>query len=123
QLTSTLKQFTKVYTFVAPTVVFARPYWRLGFVATGAIDFTVRIAGSQLEKGSAPTSTIITTNAGTITRAADVLTVPIQGGVYQFEATLTGAANSTWTDAVNPTVGYTVPTSPSPRRSLAAPAI
>jgi hypothetical protein len=78
-LTSTSQRFSFPDTSIddadgSGTIESIRP--RLQFTWTsGAVDFTVRIYGPQMELGSTPSS-YIPTSGSTVTRAAETLTIP-----------------------------------------------
>ena len=78
-LTSTSQRFSFPDTSIddadgSGTIESIRP--RLQFTWTsGAVDFTVRIYGPQMELGSTPSSYIPTSNSA-VTRAAETLTIP-----------------------------------------------
>ena len=88
-LTSTLSDNLMIHTTPALTAS-SDPLVYKGYVSSGVVvDFTIRIALTQLEQGSFPTSYIPTAGA-TATRAADIATVPVstfdfnplQGTIY-----------------------------------------
>lgn len=66
---------TALRTLTAAATAYVWPYIIVTFSNNTAIDVTYRIAGLQMEKGSAPTSYIPTTSAA-VTRSADTLTIP-----------------------------------------------
>ncbi|GLI25656.1 hypothetical protein XFLAVUS301_53300 [Xanthobacter flavus] len=75
-----------------------RPRLRFS-AASGAFDVTLRIGGPQLEQGAFPTS-YIPTSGSTVTRQADVFTLPTSTGWYN------GNAGTLAVEAITPASYY-----------------
>ena len=86
-LTSTLSDNLMIHTTPALTAS-SDPLVYKGYVSSGVVvDFTIRIALTQLEQGSFPTSYIPTAGA-TATRAADIATLAIGDWFNSVEGTI-----------------------------------
>jgi predicted phage tail protein len=77
-MTGTLARFSSTGTASNASVAFAANSLIAGFVDSSAVDFTIRIGLPTLNQGQL-TSPIQTTNSGAVTRAGDVLSVPVSG--------------------------------------------
>ena len=88
-MAGTLARFSSTFTATSASTAFVTNGLVPNFVDNSAVDFTIRIGLPMLNQGQL-TSPIQTTDAGTVTRAADVLSVPVSGI----------AAGGDWTIAV-----------------------
>ncbi|WP_224702728.1 phage head spike fiber domain-containing protein [Devosia aquimaris] len=93
-LTATPQRFSETQTLVQPGTAYVRPVIEIAYGNAANIAMTLRVAGGQMELGSAATSPILT-NGSALTRAEDimVLTHPLSS----FDATAvldTGATAS-----------------------------
>jgi hypothetical protein len=110
-------------TLIDPTVNVLRAsiffYQPFGFSLP--IDFTIRVSGLTNALSNQLTSLILTsTNLGTVgvTRATDVLTIPIPSGLYIATVERLNGTQVYYNNPVAPGAGFVVPTSGSPLRKV-----
>jgi hypothetical protein len=114
---------TLTATLIDPTVNVLRAsiffYQPFGFSLP--IDFTIRVSGLTNALSNQLTSLILTsTNLGTVgvTRATDVLTIPIPSGLYIATVERLNGTQVYYNNPVAPGAGFVVPTSGSPLRKV-----
>ena len=116
QPSSSWQRATGSFTLSDATVASIIPIITINVTIGAIIDFTVRVGLPQLEQGSGASSPIKTTSAA-VTRAADVLTMTLPNGTYNFDITnLSGVTNVT--NEVVSGETYAVPTSLSPLQTI-----
>ncbi len=113
---SSWQRATGSFTLSDATVASIVPIITISVTIGAIIDVTFRIGLPQLELGNGASSPIKTTSAA-VTRAADVLTMTLPNGTYNFDITrLSGVTNVT--NEVVSGETYAVPTSLSPLQTI-----
>jgi hypothetical protein len=103
-------------TFGDAAAAFATNSLRVSYTSALPIDLTLRIGLPQLVQAAAPTSPIVTTTVA-VTRAADVLTLPVANGTYSVDVT-TDVGTTTLLNQIVSGGAYVVPNGPAPLRSV-----
>lgn len=92
-LTATLQRFSYIHTAANAAIAFIRPRFVFSANIGTTVDITVRVGWPQMELGNFVTSPIRTINAA-VTRAADIVSVPLNTFGSKYGLVVSGTPNA-----------------------------